>query len=419
MRVVVALVVLLAAAAPAQGATRELRVGFFDHVFMSGDRDAWLDRAQASGSQVTKMDIGWVARTRPANPRDPADPAYSWANADAAVAAAAARGQRVLISFCCAPAWAEAPNRPARYRQGTWKPNVAAVGGYGEALARHFAANRAVQGFQLWNEPNLDHYLAPQWVRRKGRWKPYAPVHYRRMLNAFYRGVKRGNRRALVVTGGTAPYGDPRPGGSRIMPVRFWRTVKRKKTRFDVLAHHPYGVGSPRRRALNRDDAAVPDVWKFKRFARGKRLWVTEMSWDSRPPDPQGVPAVKHASWVSDAFFVLWKQGVDTVTWFQIRDQAPQPSYSATNQSGVYLTDGTPKLAQRAFAFPFSCERSGSRLRVWGLAPAAGRVVIEAQGRTIARLRAGSNRVFTGRIRRVARPRARVGDRTSLACRRA
>jgi hypothetical protein len=121
---------------------------------------------------------------------------------------------------------------------------------------------------------------------------------------------------------------------------------------------------------------------------------------------------------VSDAFFVLWKQGVDTVTWFQIRDQAPQPSYAATNQSGVFLRDGSAKLSQRAFAFPFSCERSGSRLRVWGLAPHAGLVSIEAGGRTVARLRAGANRVFTGRIRRASSPRAVVGDQTSLTCRR-
>lgn len=28
-----------------------------------------------------------------------------------------------------------------------------------------------------------------------------------------------------------------------------------------------------------------------------KRLWVTEVSWDSSPPDPRGVPAARHARW--------------------------------------------------------------------------------------------------------------------------
>jgi hypothetical protein len=419
MRVTLTIFVLLFAAAPAGAAERGLRLGFFDGVFASGERGPWLDRALQSGARVTKIDIGWVAAREPARPRDPADRAYDWSRADAAVAAAAARGQKILLSFCCAPAWAESPGRPARYRAGTWKPDVAAVGAYGEALGRHFAGQPAVEGFQLWNEPNLEIYLAPQWVRRNGRWRPFAPGHYRRMLNAFHAGLKRGNPRALVVTGGTAPYGDPLPGGRRTMPVRFWRELSRRPARFDVLAHHPYGVGSPRRRALNRDDAAVPDVGKLRRFARGKRMWVTEMSWDSSPPDPEGVPAARHAAWVSDAFFVLWKQGVDTITWFQIRDAAPQPSYAATNQSGVYLRDGTPKLAQQAFAFPFSCERAGRRLRVWGLAPAAGDVRIEAGGRVVATLRAGANRVFTARIARVKAPRARFSGRTSLPCRRA
>jgi hypothetical protein len=416
MRVLLALLVLLVAAPAAGAAERSLRVGFFDHVFMGAERAPWLDRAAQSGSQVVKLDIGWRAARKPADPRNPADPAYDWAGADAAVADAVARGQRVLISFSGAPAWARGANPPARVIPSSWKPNVQAVGEYGEALARHFAGQRAVEGFQLWNEPNLEKYLAPQWVRKGRRWVAFAPHHYRRMLNAFHSGVKRGNRRALVVTGGTAPYGDSIAGGRRIRPVSFWRIMTRARTRFDVLAHHPYGVGSPRRKALNRDDAAIPDVHKFKRFARGKRLWVTEMSWDSDPPDPDGVPERAHSEWVSDSFFVLWKQGVDTVTWFQIRDQAPEPSFAATNQSGVYLRDGTPKLSQQAFAFPFSCERSGRKLRVWGLAPAAGLVTIQSGGASVAFFTAGADRVFTGRIPVVRAPQARWADRTSLPC---
>ena len=42
---------------------------------------------------------------------------------------------------------------------------------------------------------------SPQWSGRR----PAAPAHYRRMLTAFYEGVKSRRRDALVVTAGTAP----------------------------------------------------------------------------------------------------------------------------------------------------------------------------------------------------------------------
>ena len=41
------------------------------------------------------------------------------------------------------------------------------------------------------------------------------------MLNAFYAGVRSVSSRALVVTAGTAPFGDPRRGGTRMAPALF------------------------------------------------------------------------------------------------------------------------------------------------------------------------------------------------------
>jgi hypothetical protein len=206
--------------------------------------------------------------------------------------------------------------------------------------------------------------------------------------------------------------------------------VLARKVHFDVLAHHPYAIGGPRRKALNRDDVALPDVHKLTSLVkaavrngralphRAKRYWVTEVSWDSSPPDPQGVPAARQARWLADAFYVLWKQGVDTVFWFQVRDQPPIPSYAASYQSGVYLLNGKPKPSQRAFAFPFSCERHGSRVRVWMRAPASGPVVVEdAGGKVAKRLRAGSSRVVTATLGHRGTFHAVSGATSSISCR--
>ena len=131
-----------------------------------------------------------------------------------------------------------------------------------------------------------------------------------------------------------------------------------------MFAHHPYSVSAPRRHALSRNDISVPDVSRLTRAVsqavkRGtarprkrKPLWITELGWDSRPPDPNGVPARRHASWLADGFFVLWKQRAEKVVWTFVRDQAPTGGYGGTYQSGIFLLDGTPKLAQQAITFP-------------------------------------------------------------------
>jgi hypothetical protein len=421
----IALIALLLAllAAPAQAA-RPLDVGFFDGGFASGDASR-LDDATRVGSQTIRLPVSWegIARTRPAAPRDPADPAYRWAGIDAAVAAAQGRGLQVVLSLDRAPTWAEGSGvRKPGILTGSWKPSPSATGAFVEAAARRYPSIRYVQ---LWNEPNLEKYLAPQWSRNK----PFAPRRYRQMLNAAYAGLQRAGTGAKLVTAGAAPYGDPDRNGRRIMPARFWRGVFARTVRFDILSHHPYAVGGPRRRALNRDDVAIPDMHKLTRLTRRavaagkllprkrKRFWVTEMSWDSKPPDPYGVPGMTQARWLADAFFVLWKQGVDTVLWYQTRDQAPEPSYAATLQSGVFFRDGSPKPSATAFAFPFACERRGSRTFVWTKAPAAGTVEVLRGGQVVKRLQAGSNQIATGRTKAHGTLTARFGDRRSISCR--
>ncbi|MDX6679568.1 MAG: hypothetical protein QOE31_3620, partial [Solirubrobacteraceae bacterium] len=149
----------------------------------------------------------------------------------------------------------------------------------------------------------------------------------------------------------------------------------------------------------------------------------TEVSYDSSPPDPRGVPLGTHARYLEEAFYLLWRQGVDTITWFQIRDQLPQPSYAASVQSGIYFADGRAKIARRAFAFPLVAERAGAtKVRVWGRAPIVGSLRIERRAGTrwvlVRKLRVKRHATFLVRIAG-QRPalRARMGNQTSLTWR--
>lgn len=448
--------------APAAGAAAPLHIGFFDGVYAAdaAERDPWLDRTASVGADTVRIDIGWPAprgATRPTgfDARNPADPLYDFARADASIVAARARGLQVLASFTGAPAWAEAPGRPASAGPSTWKPSPQALEEYGAALARRYSGTfpdpsrpghvlPKVKGFQVWNEPNLSKYLNPQWAGSR----PASPQIYRGMLNGFYRGVRSVSSRFLVVSAGTAPFGDPQPGGNRVQPARFWRELLCLRAtgrqlrgancpapaHFDVLAHHPYSVGEPRRKALNADDVSIPDIVKLTRLLRaaersGRALprkrhavWVTEASYDSNPPDPDGVPAQTHARWLQEAFYVLWRQGVSTITWFQIRDQLPVPSFAASNQSGIYFADGRAKRAARAFRFPLVAERASATIhRVWGRSPLAGRVTIERRAggrwravRTVRVARAATFLLRIGRRTKGERLRARIDAETSL-----
>ena len=417
------LVALLWVLSPALAEARGLDTGFYDPVFASSTGPEWLERADAAGASIVRVSVSWpaVAPKRPREPRNPDDPAYVWEPVDATIAAAAARGLRIDVSFSSAPSWAHGRG-PRRYG-AAWKPEARAVGDFATALARRYASQ--VDFVQIWNEPNLALYLAPQWERRKGRLRSFAAVRYRAMLNAAYPGVHAAG--AQLVTAGTAPYGDPVRGGDRTAPVRFWRTLLSERTRFDIAAHHPYGVRGPRGKAFNAQDVAVADVHKLIDLVKGartvsnaakRRFWVTEVSWDSRPPDPNGVPARRHARWLSDAFFVLWKQGVDTVLWFRTGDEPKGESYATTNQSGVYFADGRPKPALRAFLLPFSCEPAGTGTRVWLRAPSAGPVaVLDGSGARVKTLRPGGDRIAVARVAGRGAFSARAGALRSVTCR--
>ncbi|MCW2992354.1 MAG: hypothetical protein JWM73_2948 [Solirubrobacterales bacterium] len=411
-----------------------LNLGFYDGALSTANRGAWLQDADGVGAQVLRIDIGWPAGREPVDATDPADPAYGFATADASIRAIADAGMTPDVSFTGAPTWAEGAGRPGSAPVGSWKPAAPALHDYAIALGRRYSGTYPdpahpgetlpkVTYFQVWNEPNLSKYLSPQWVRDRNGIKAYAPGHYRAMLNAFAAGLRSVRPDAKVVTAGTAPFGD-NTGGNRIRPLQFWRTMLAKPTEFDIAAHHPYGVAVPTRHALNADDMTVPDLGKLRRLLTAKGhaepIWVTEVSYDSSPPDPDGVPIAQHARWLTQTLYLLWKAKVTTVLWYLIRDNPPVPSYPESNQAGVYYLDGTPKPAATAFRFPFLVVPDGRRQLAWARAPERGRLVLERRsgGRwtPVASKQVAARQIVEFHLRgaTVATFRVRIGTDVSL-----
>jgi hypothetical protein len=461
---VVGLAVAALTTAPAVAAPG-LRTGFLASQFVSPDagvRAQGYDQAVGEDAGVVRVNLDWstIAPAQPPggfNPGDPSSPGYDWTAIDAAVRDAAAHHLEPLLTIYDAPTWAEGPGRAAGAPAGTWRPDPGRLAAFARAAATRYSGRfpdplapggatlPRVRDWQCWNEPNLAVYLSPQWDRSTGRVQPSSPAIYRGMLNAFYAAVKGVDRGNLVVEGGTAPYGDPEPGGQRLSPALFVRQLLCLNTalrpaacpnpaHFDVLAHHPYAVAGPTAHALLRDDVAIPDLGKLTRPLAvalrtgralpraAKQVWVTEFSWDSNPPDPQGVPTATLARWIAESLEILWDQGVDTMVWLNVRDDPPVPDYASTYQSGMFLLDGTAKPGAIAFRFPFVAHRvTRAAIRVWGAAPGSGTVVVERQGaggvwQTATTRRAPSGRVFTANLALRGRVtiRARLGPAVSL-----
>ncbi len=461
--------------AEAASQPRPLLTGFTDQAAYQAAPDLRaeaLRRTKNVRGSVIRITVSWlqIARTRPpmtSDARNPGWRGYDWGNLDAVVRDVHGAGLRPLVSFTSAPRWAEGPGRPPIGRDappGSWRPSDAAYRLFAEAAARRYSgrfpdpANPAirlprVKYWQAWNEPNLTNFISPQWVREGDRYRAASPGIYRKLLNAFYAGIKKVARSNVVVAAGTAPYGEPRAGERRMPPALFARYLLCVRGRvapksvkcpagpvyFDAYAHHPYPISSPDRPG-NPDDVVIADLWKLTRPLRRaeksevvrprgrKQFWATEFSWDTSPPDPDGVPVNTQALYVASAFYLMWKQGVDVAVWYLLRDEAEGRGWAFGLQSGVFFREpgdafGSAKPSSTAFRFPFTAYRRGTRNELWGLAPGRGRVTIEAfrQGSwvPVKQLLARSNRVFVGYERFPAGTdlRARWGAETSLTWR--
>jgi hypothetical protein len=404
--------------------------------FEGSEKDLAYQHVRRAGARFIRMFINWadVAPKGASKPsqfdaRNPGDPKYDWDRVDSWVRVAVAKGYAPIAYVQSAPAWSQRCSRGP----GPCRPSPAALADFMEAAALRFRGGYRglprVRYWQIWNEPNLDSYLMPQYDEN-GR--PASPDWYRSMVNASADAIHSVKEDNLVIAGGQSPFGPDAQSTGRIAPLTFMRQllclsaersprrVCDEKVRFDVWAHHPYTSGGPTHHANNPNDVSAPDLWKMRVLLdAGVRtgnlqsqgpvaFWVTEFAWDTSPPDPKGVPEALHARWVAEVLYRMWDQGVSLVTWFLIRDQ---PFTSNTPfQAGLYFrgSDGMrsdePKLALTAFRFPFVAFREPKRKSVvfWGRSP-AGRssVIVERKRgsgwRVVEILRPAASGIFFGR----------------------
>jgi Cellulase (glycosyl hydrolase family 5) len=353
IRIALVACALVAVSASAATAAPRMLMGVQDDPSFrwADDSQLVLDRAAATGISMIRTTADWraIAPTRPAQATDSFDPAYNFVDLDDLVRRAQQRGLQTLITIWGTPKWAN----------GGKTPNIAPrsvndLRNFARALADRYSGRHPgfpyVGRWSVWNEPNLELFLKPQY---SANGQIVSPRLYAKLYAAGYAGIKAGNPRALVAIGETSARGRDRKtsGSGSVSPGKFAELVAKAnpRLRFDAWAQHPYPT-EPWMKPLQKvkwPNVTLPSLKRFETsldtwfHRRGIPIWITEYGHETRPAEPKGVSLSQQAAYTRQAVLFAQKDPrVQMFVWFIFRD-----SPTSTWQSGFFSRNDTPKPA--------------------------------------------------------------------------
>jgi Cellulase (glycosyl hydrolase family 5) len=351
VRLVIFLSVVAGMAAPTALAAERMWVGFHDDPSFRwvADRQARVTGAAEENASIIRLLVQWnlVAKTRPATPTDPFDATYEFSDIDEAVQAAQENDQEVILTISGTPRWANGGKNP-----NVMPTRVGDFTNFTRAIASRYSGRFEgypfVRFWSVWNEPNLQLFLSPQF---DSRGRSVAPANYAKLAAAAYTGIKAGNPLAQIAIGETSARGSDKANGLRPThsPGKFAELVAKANPRlkFDAWSHHPYpfNPNSPPSQivkwpnvslaSLPRLDASIK-MW-FKR--KSVPIWITEYGHQTRPEDSLGVPYATQAAYIQQSISrAAGFPFVNMFIWFVYQDDQGQPW-----ESGIYTRNGAPK----------------------------------------------------------------------------
>jgi len=365
----------MAAALPSPaGASRFLQPGIHDDAqILNGDPEVIFPRLEELNTKLIRVTLWWggpsgVARSKPVQPANPADPSYDWMRYDRVTRYAREYGIQVVFTVVGTPSWANGG------RERSIAPTSAGdLRSFVTAAARRYGGSTTVGGELLpavkrwvaWNEPNNPVFLKPQFRRVNGTWVIQSARDYARICNAVVAGVRTGQRGGKVACGATAPRGNNNPTSVRpsVSPLTFLVAMRRYGAiGFNAFAHHPY-YGSrletpdtrPPRGPQGQPATAVTlanlDVLSsrlVRLYGGSMRIWVTEYGYQTNPPDPLfGVSWAQQARYMARAYAKLKQNArVDMFIWFLLRDETRAGGW----ESGLFTAAWNEKSSHSTFA---------------------------------------------------------------------
>ena len=310
------------------------------------------------GAGIYQLKLRWsnVARSRPARPEDPADPAYRWpAQVEYALSEAAKYDMEVSLTLIGTPPWANGG------RSERWAPRrVEDLAAFAEAAARRYPA---VRHWMVWAEPSRQANFMPLSPERRGRpltrRQARGPRLYARMLDAAYGALKAVSSRNLVIGGNTFTTGDISPRNF----ITAMRLPNGRPPRMDLYGHNPFSARRPDlSKPLLRHGfvdfsgldtlARWTDRYLRRPGGRPLRLFLSEFF---LPTDHQNhefnfyVSREVQARWLTSALRITrgWSR-IYTFGWFALYDDRPRRAGDEVNR-GLLERDGDRKPAYFAY----------------------------------------------------------------------
>jgi hypothetical protein len=349
-----ALIALLAAPAATVRAAEKMPIGFFDDPSFrwSPTRADNLRQATVAGASVIHTTASWagLAPTKPANPANGDDPAYKLNDLDELVFQAGLYGLRVMIDINGTPKWANGGKAP-----NVMPKRLGDLTAFAKMLATRYNGRQGhgtVSLWSVWNEPNLQLFLTPQYAGKK----IVGPANYAKLFKAAYAGIKAGNRLSKVAIGETSARGRDKPlagVSASVAPGTFAKYLaKVPGLKFDAWAHHPYPTSPnlPPTQKVRYPNVTLSTLPTFEKnlkayFHRSVPVWITEYGHETKPPDPHGVSYATQAKYAVQALNIAKKDpNVQMFIWFVFHDSAGNPW-----QSGLYAANNSQKPAYDAF----------------------------------------------------------------------
>ena len=351
VRLVIVLSMLAGFAAPAAMAAERMWVGFHDDPSFRwvDNRKARVQGAAQTNATIMRLLVQWnlVAKTRPSNPTNHLDPAYTFDDIDEAVLAAQEADQEVILTLSGTPRWANGNKNP-----NVMPTRVSDFTSFSRAIAARYSGRfdglPFVRFWSVWNEPNLQLFLAPQF---NARGQSVAPANYAKLAAAAYVGIKAGNPMAQVAIGETSARGSDKPAGLRPThtPGKFAELVAKANPRlkFDAWSHHPYpfNPNSPPSQIVKWPNVSLASLPRFnaslKTWFKRKSvpIWITEYGHQTRPEDSLGVPYARQAAYIQQSMSIAARfPFVNMFIWFVYQDDQGQPW-----ESGIYTRSGAAK----------------------------------------------------------------------------
>jgi hypothetical protein len=304
------------------------------------------------GVDNVQFQIPWdtVARSRPANPRDPDDPAYRWpAFGDFMVQQAAQYGISLGVLVQGTPSWANGGQSRA------WAPaNPRDYADFMFAISKRYPS---VHNWMIWGEPNYGANFQP--MPPKSR---LGPRTYAKLLNLAYGALKKASRKNVVIGGMTLNGGGPVSTPDFVKWLRVGKGRKARPPRMDLWGHNPFDGRLPnikkkprgKFRGLNDIDTLHREIQRaYRSRGRTPRLWLSEWTVLSEPsPNLFGgfyVSPTEQATYISRAYKMVRKlKYVKTLGWYRLEDEANSGTVGAA--WGLLTDSGATKPSFNAYA---------------------------------------------------------------------